>query len=65
MNDKVKMARRGVALWITDPEFEEIDTGVAPPKRPILGPKPPQAGGFPTNPTLKGPKKKKPKDWAR
>lgn len=44
--------------WMGD--SEDIDWGVANPRPTITGPKPPQLGGFVTNPVIvKGPKKPK------
>lgn len=65
MSDKMKKSRRGLATWMTDPDFEEIDTGTAPPRGPIRAPRPAPPGGWPTNPVIKKPKPKKPKNWAR
>lgn len=48
-----------IMSWMDDPE--DIDWGVANPRPTITGPKPPQLGGFPTNPTVKKPKPKGPK----
>lgn len=61
MRDKVMSRRLGLVSWMTDPEHEDVDTGTAPPKKPIKGGLPPVKGGWPINPV----KKKKPKNFAR
>ena len=77
MTDRLKKSRRGLAMWMTDPDFEDIDTGTAPPRPPIVAPRPGSGGTWPTNPTPgvigRGGKKvppfkkkpKKPNSWAR
>lgn len=63
-----------IMSWMGD--SEDIDWGVANPRPTRTGPKPPQLGGFPSNPVIvknpknpkqpKGPKKpKKPNNFAR
>ncbi|MFN9952614.1 MAG: hypothetical protein ACK55I_05885, partial [bacterium] len=57
-NRNSRQLAQTIMSWMGD--SEDIDWGVANPKPTITGPKPPQLGGFPSNPVIvKGPKKPK------
>lgn len=75
-NRNSRQLAQTIMSWMTDPDFEEIDTGTAPPRGPIRAPRPAPPGGWLTNPVIvktpknpkqpKGPKKpKKPNNFAR